>query len=59
MAEALEADIAAEAKEAIQMWLDHKDDYEGSKQATDLAAANAERMLLLLLCRLSQYMKTI
>ena len=36
MAEALEADIAAEAKEAIQMWLDHKDDYEGSKQATDL-----------------------
>ncbi len=36
MTEALEADIAAEAKEAIQMWLDHKDDYEGSKQATDL-----------------------
>jgi len=36
MAEALEADIAAEAKEAIQMWLDHKDEYEGSKKATDL-----------------------
>lgn len=36
MAEALEADIAAEAKEAIQLWLDNKDNYEESKKATDL-----------------------
>ncbi len=35
MAEALEADIAAEAKEAIQLWLDNKDNYEESKKATD------------------------
>ncbi len=31
-----EADIAAEAKEAIQLWLDNKDNYEESKKATDL-----------------------
>ena len=35
MAEALEADIPAEAKEAIQLWLDNKDNYEASKKATD------------------------
>ena len=35
MAEALEADVPAEAKEAIQLWLDNKDNYEESKKATD------------------------
>ena len=35
MAEALEADIPAEAKDAIQLWLDNKDNYEESKKATD------------------------
>ena len=35
MAEALEADVPAEAKELIQLWLDNKDNYEESKKATD------------------------
>ncbi len=36
MAEALETDLAPEAREAIQLWLEHKDSYEESKKATDL-----------------------
>ena len=35
MEEALSADIPAEAKDAIKDWVDHKNDYEASKDATD------------------------
>jgi pyruvate-ferredoxin/flavodoxin oxidoreductase len=36
MAEALDTDIAQEAKDAIRLWLDNKDNHEVCKKATDL-----------------------